>query len=605
MRSLCSTTGAPRGSASACTSARAASPTTASRCSAWPSKARAAGAQIEEGVEVTGFDLDGVGRGHARADRDRADRGRSRSWSPSGRGSRGCGRCSACPTAWTCAGRDGTGRRPRCGRTGTSRRARSTSTRRCSSPTTGALPPVLHVDSRRAAARRRRAAGHRRAVGHLLQAGPSTACRAAPRRCRWARSSSSTPTRPARVEPGFPDLWCAALSHCMARFEGCRARYRQARSGGVGAFTADNFPVFDHMRPNVFVAADSNHGYKMIAVGREIARVLRRRALRRCCTRSATSASPPATCTRSRTAPTPGARAPVPSHVVVGAGVNGLSVASRLAERGADVVVLDKGRVGGGATGSAGGIVRNYYRVGGDHRAGPAVDRDLRGRARGLRLPSGRLPGGGPRAAGRRPGGDPRAARAGGYASELVVGAERCREYLTWTWPDWDAPVEAILHERRGGWADAMQTVRHLAEQARGAGAEIREGVEVVGFELGESGVEAIATSAGRLECETVVVAPGPWIARVWSMLGLPPHVEVGGASPGRWCRTGRRRRASSRSAASDSAAGGPRRAGRPPRPARAAPLRSRWPRLVPGAWGIYFRMGRRTPSPAAGCRSL
>jgi methylglutamate dehydrogenase subunit A len=77
------------------------------------------------------------------------------------------------------------------------------------------------------------------------------------------------------VEPGFPDMWCAALSHCLARFEGCRASYRQARSGGVGAFTVDNFPVFDYMRPNVFVAADSNHGYKMIAVGREIARVLR------------------------------------------------------------------------------------------------------------------------------------------------------------------------------------------------------------------------------------------------------------------------------------------------------------------------------------------
>jgi glycine/D-amino acid oxidase-like deaminating enzyme len=76
------------------------------------------------------------------------------------------------------------------------------------------------------------------------------------------------------VEPGFPDLWCAALSHCMQRFEGCRPRYRQVRSGGAGAFTADNFPVFDHMRPNVYVAADSNHGYKMIAVGREIARVL-------------------------------------------------------------------------------------------------------------------------------------------------------------------------------------------------------------------------------------------------------------------------------------------------------------------------------------------
>jgi hypothetical protein len=42
----------------------------------------------------------------------------------------------------------------------------------------------------------------------------------------------------------------------------------------VGAFTVDNFPVFDHMRPNVFVAADSNHGYKMIGVGREVAQVM-------------------------------------------------------------------------------------------------------------------------------------------------------------------------------------------------------------------------------------------------------------------------------------------------------------------------------------------
>jgi glycine/D-amino acid oxidase-like deaminating enzyme len=76
------------------------------------------------------------------------------------------------------------------------------------------------------------------------------------------------------VDPAFPDQWCAALSHCLERFAGCRALYRQVRSGGVGAFTPDNFPIFDFMRPNVYVAADSNHGYKMIAVGREVARVL-------------------------------------------------------------------------------------------------------------------------------------------------------------------------------------------------------------------------------------------------------------------------------------------------------------------------------------------
>jgi methylglutamate dehydrogenase subunit A len=76
------------------------------------------------------------------------------------------------------------------------------------------------------------------------------------------------------VDPAFPDMWCAALSHAMSRFEGCRPLYKQARSGGVGAFTVDNFPVFDYLRPNVYAILDSNHGYKMIGVGREVAKVL-------------------------------------------------------------------------------------------------------------------------------------------------------------------------------------------------------------------------------------------------------------------------------------------------------------------------------------------
>ena len=76
------------------------------------------------------------------------------------------------------------------------------------------------------------------------------------------------------VDPTFPDMWCAALSHAMSRFEGCRPLYKTARSGGVGAFTADNFPVFDYLRPNVYAILDSNHGYKMIGVGREVAKVL-------------------------------------------------------------------------------------------------------------------------------------------------------------------------------------------------------------------------------------------------------------------------------------------------------------------------------------------
>jgi glycine/D-amino acid oxidase-like deaminating enzyme len=137
----------------------------------------------------------------------------------------------------------------------------------------GGLPPVLHVDSHAPlhADDGALVTGEQWGV-YFKQDRESVQGGAAPLPKGHEFEVDPYPT--GSVEPGFPDLWCAALSHCMERFAGCRGLYRQVRSGGVGAFTADNFPVFDFMRPNVFVAADSNHGYKMIAVGREIARVL-------------------------------------------------------------------------------------------------------------------------------------------------------------------------------------------------------------------------------------------------------------------------------------------------------------------------------------------
>jgi hypothetical protein len=76
------------------------------------------------------------------------------------------------------------------------------------------------------------------------------------------------------VGDDFYDLWVASLAHCMKRFEGKRQFASIQPSGGVGAFSADNFPVFDFMRPNVYVIADSNHGFKMIGVGEQVARIL-------------------------------------------------------------------------------------------------------------------------------------------------------------------------------------------------------------------------------------------------------------------------------------------------------------------------------------------
>jgi methylglutamate dehydrogenase subunit A len=264
--------------------------------------------------------------------------------------------------------------------------------------------------------------------------------------------------------------------------------------------------------------------------------------------------------------------------LVVGGGVNGLSAAWGLASAGADVVVVDKGRVGGGASGIAGGIVRNYYRA-------DAITELVRLSVEMFEED--------PEAYGFRQVGylaavpeeqadDLVAIRSqherAGYESELVTGADACREYLTWSWPDWEAPVEALLHERRGGWADAMQTVRQLAARARDAGVEIREGVKVVGFD----GRHAL-TSEGPVEFETVLLAPGPWVADIGALLGAELDLRFLKAQEGEFALAG---------------AGLSGRAGSEAPVVhldQTLPLRSdRDGRmLVDGPWGVYFRMGR------------
>lgn len=76
------------------------------------------------------------------------------------------------------------------------------------------------------------------------------------------------------VGDDFQRMWCSALAHCLKRFEGKRPLYKDEPSGGLGCFTPDSFPVFDHVRDNVYVIADSNHGYKMVGVGALVAKAL-------------------------------------------------------------------------------------------------------------------------------------------------------------------------------------------------------------------------------------------------------------------------------------------------------------------------------------------
>ena len=69
----------------------------------------------------------------------------------------------------------------------------------------------------------------------------------------------------------FAHMWCSALAHCQKRFEGQTPKYKDEPSGGIGAFTPDSFPVFDVFCENCYVIADSNHGYKMLGVGKLVA----------------------------------------------------------------------------------------------------------------------------------------------------------------------------------------------------------------------------------------------------------------------------------------------------------------------------------------------
>src|SRR3984893_10362049 len=177
---------------------------------------------------------------------------------------------------------------------------------------------------------------------------------------------------------------------------------------------------------------------------------------------------------------------PVPSStsvLVIGAGVHGLSTAWHLAQRGHDVLVLDKTGVGAGASGIACGVVRNnyfqpamselmaacvevwesdpealhYHGTGYVALGPPAQESDLiEVFERQQRI---------------------------GYPSELHVGEEQVAAHMKSLFGDWRAPgLTVCLHECAGGYAFNRESMLGLAGKARDAGAEIVSGVEVTGF---------------------------------------------------------------------------------------------------------------------------
>ncbi len=225
--------------------------------------------------------------------------------------------------------------------------------------------------------------------------------------------------------------------------------------------------------------------------------------------------------------------------VIIGAGIHGLSTAWHLGaaleaageDRPGDVLVIDKTNVGAGASGIACGVIRNNYFQ-------PAM-RELMAHSVSVWESD-------PEAFSYHPVGYVQLApevmaedvakiaseqAAIDYPSELVEGEEDCRAYMEKMFSDWQARgITVVLHEKRGGYANNTASLAGLAAKARGYGAQIVPGTGLTGFSRDASGaVTAVETDQGRVECEQVIVARGPWVRTAWKLLDLPDSVTVRG----------------------------------------------------------------------------
>src|SRR4029434_8948799 len=83
-----------------------------------------------------------------------------------------------------------------------------------------------------------------------------------------------------------------------------------------------------------------------------------------------------------------------------------------------------------------------------------------------------------------------------GYESLFVEGEAECMRYMQGILADWQAKnITSVLHEKRGGYANNMASLRGLAAKATVLGVEIIEGITVTGLRAGSG---TAATRAGE-----------------------------------------------------------------------------------------------------------
>jgi sarcosine oxidase subunit beta len=200
------------------------------------------------------------------------------------------------------------------------------------------------------------------------------------------------------------------------------------------------------------------------------------------------------------------------SVVVVGGGVMGCSIAFHLAERGVDVLVLERGTVCSGMSARSGALVRMHYTNRPEAAMAVASLRyfqDWRERVGGWCgfTVTGAVvlvgPGEGPRLAR-----NVAMLRGLGVETQAVAPVDLAADH-----PELDLEgVEAAAVEPGSGYADPVATTFAFASRAVDLGARIVQGVAVRGLAVAGGRVVGVDTDDGRVGADAVVLACGPWV---------------------------------------------------------------------------------------------
>ena len=213
--------------------------------------------------------------------------------------------------------------------------------------------------------------------------------------------------------------------------------------------------------------------------------------------------------------------------IVVGAGVQGASLAYHLACRGARVVVVERSTVAAGATGRSSGLVRMHYDLAAEAALAWASFpwfRDWQERI----------------------GGDCGFTRTGflwlvsaGAADLLqenvamqrslgidtsVVEADEIRRLCPAVAVE---DAEEAAYEPGSGYADPTAVATGFLRAARDRGAELLQGAEVTAIPVAAGAVTGVETTRGSFAAPVVVNVAGAWAARVADLVGLDIPVQV------------------------------------------------------------------------------